>query len=317
MKIITSMNDFESVTIRLSIPFKYDNKTIINIIVDHSEPLLIQSSVCIVPYRCKFYDDGYFQIDLINHDDRFKELMECIFIKILNKKKLKYLNTCVIRKFDQPFRLKNSDINTIQVYDSNKNKIHIKNITKHDAVKAIFQVEHIIVQDEDLSTSFGFKVFQIMKCNPSIDHYKETICLFDQGETNLLGRFQKMMSIGVPIEGIKHKMMMEGIVIDQIDSIVNKLNKSEEAKTHIHQDTKQVSETQKPIIPNLSFLSELRNHNEISLKKLEVPKKLVNKKILRCVDTSRKVPTLIEILKAKENLKSSSNIYVSKGESYL
>ena len=301
-KIVTSINEFEAMKVKLSVPFKYDGKTIVNIVVDKCEPLYIQTPVCTVPYRCKFYDDGYFQIDLVHQDEGFRELMDDIINKITKKSKT---NCKASMSFEQAFKLRNIDVNAIQVFDLNKNKINIKNISKHDTVKAIFQIEHMIIQEE--SISFGFKVIQIMKCNPSIDHYKETMCLFDQGETILLQRFQKMMSIGVPIQAIRQKMMMEGIDKDQIERIIKKLSDqvAEERVTKLSLPFAEELATKRSPGFAEELAKRLSGGLKLGLSPCPNPNPPVQqKKILRCVDTSKQVPSLSEILKAKGNLKS-------------
>ena len=258
-KIITSVRDFEQIKVKLSVPFKYDNKTIINIIVGNFEPLLIQTPICTVPYRYKLYDDNYFQIDLIHQDDKFKELIDTIINQVCKKVPIKCPNV-----FEQAFKLKNCDVSTIQVFDGNKNKIDIKSISKHDVVKAIFQIDHVIIQEENIS--FGFKVIQIMKCNPNVN---QSSCLFDQGDTE---RFQKMLSVGVPLEAIRHKMNMENIPSFQIENMITKYA---------------APPLQPPPLINIQ------------------PQPIT--KILKTVDMTRKVPSLNEIMQAKAKLKNSLN----------
>ena len=332
--------------IRVVKPYNFENKYFFNIFYDRNYPLLIQTPICILPYRYMLYDNKYFQIDMFFDIVEFKNLIEVILKHINNKIKKKYktiLNDknyidTVMKMPNNMFKLraKNTNVDSINVYNYNRNRIDIRNIERNDQIKALIQIEKFLI-DKD-SYSFLFKIIQIKK-HCIIDPFSPNIkCLFVENEIDNINidininkqlekyeRFSKMLKMGVPMMGVIQKMQLEGFEEEDIAQFTQLKNrKIVSINPSPHSSSLPLPPPPPPPPPPplsfigipksapqqpLAFLNDIKN-GQFTLKKAvitEVDKKeLLKAKLMKFVDKSKPAPpTLEDILNAKSRLKSN------------
>jgi hypothetical protein len=302
-------------------PYSIENKKIINILYD-KQSLLIQTPLCTLPYRYMLYDNKYFQIDLFFTLQEFKDIIDKIIEPIHDKIKKNFASLIENKNYIEPImtvnntfklRAKNINIEAITVYNYHKNKIDIRNIERNDQIKAIIQLERIIIDID--SYYFTFKIIQIKK-NCSIDFFSPTInCLIKDDEISIekFEKFTKMLKIGVPIHGVTQKMQLEGFIETDIQYFSQLHNKSKincflpGPPPHPTSFMSAINKNKEP----LAFLADIKN-GPFALKKAIITDKNDNikNKILKYVDKSKHdPPSLQDILHTRTNLRSMKHSY--------
>ena len=126
-------------------------------------------------------------------------------------------------------------------------------------------------------------------------------------------KYKKMLKIGVPLCGLQQKMMMDGVDHTFINRFTEDLKKPPPPPPRLGLSTPPPPPPPPPP-PAFGFKSkdmsavfgDIKNGN-FSLKKMvkenAETSSVLSRKILRCVDTSRKVPSLSEIQDALKNLR--------------
>lgn len=303
--VITKEPDINLDEIKVFKPYTIDERIIVNIGYSHTKPLLIQTPVTSLPFRYNLFDDKYFYMDLVIIEDSFLNIINIIKDTILKSKRVRSL--IQERTFMAPsgnkFRFRNCDVDSISVFDMEKNRIDIRNIQRDDRIKIIFQIERLVF--DKTSYYFIYKVIQIQKENSAcIDPYNQNECMF-QGSNQETSKYDKMLKMGIPLLAVKQKMAMDGVL-----PMPNLNIKNNNTKLGIPPPPPPpIFGPPKPSLLNLSstqplaFLSDIKSGN-FALKKATtiVP----SKKILKYVDTSKKVPSLEEILNAKERLRKTA-----------
>jgi hypothetical protein len=294
------------------------------------------------------YDNKYFQIDLFFTMQEFKNMIEQIIEPIHTKIKKNFASLIENKTYNEPIinntnntyklRAKNLNIESITVYNYQKKKIDIRNIQRNDQIKAIIQLERLIIDVE--SYYFTFKIIQIKK-NCHTDFFSPDInCLIQEDEAVIpsntkFDKFTKMLKIGVPMQGVLQKMQLEALPesdIQYFSQLQNKLKTGLQPSINISITP---SLYPNPILPppppplppppppyqpklstfinknkdQLAFLADIKN-GQFTLKKAIITDNTSkNEKILKYVDkTKHSVPSLEDILNAKSKLKCMKNL---------
>lgn len=307
-EIITHKKEIQNIKILL--PYNIENKTYFDIFVKDRDPFLIQTPFCIIPYKYSLYDDKYFSIELLTDSKDFKEMIHFIVDTMIKKISYKFkdllLNKTInygifSKESEYKFRLRNPNIDSIFVFDDQHNTIDIRNIEKNDRIQTIFQIEKLLI--DNTSISLVSRLLQIQKKCSRLDPYNNTIPLFvSESTTKDYSKYDKMLKLGIPLMGVKQKMTLDGLDDTDIELFMkNKIpSKGSIPLPPPPPPPPSFSKLSKNEIP-LVFLNDIKNGN-FNLKKAPpiVSKK---EKVLKFVDTSRKVPSLEEILMAKNRLK--------------
>jgi hypothetical protein len=174
MIVIKDKQDIDINKINVKKPYVIENKSYFNIFYEDNL-IFIQTPLCFLPFNYNLYDNRYFQLDLniIEDDIKFIELLNSILQFIYNKVKKKYNNIKKLDNGSYRIRLKNNNHDTIHAFDINKQLIDLRNISKGDRVKCIFQIEKVILINND--ASINLKIIQIQKIDKSIDIFKTPI----------------------------------------------------------------------------------------------------------------------------------------------
>lgn len=229
---ITCYTDFDITRIKIKKPLQLLNKQIFTIYLDDDNPFYIQSPKCILAYNCVVYDNMNMYMDLIIDNDIFIEFLKKIHDKIVSVIKKRYdfdINKNIfIKKLDiterdinkYQMRIRNDNINCVKSFNANREILNTRSLSKDDKVICIFQVEKFIITSE--YSILYFKVHQIKKCCNNIFDTIESCMIEDEEDDKIIiDKFVKMKQVGVPVECIKHKMLLENIRPDLINKILD------------------------------------------------------------------------------------------------
>jgi hypothetical protein len=177
--------------IRIKKPYTANDNIHIFDVSHANNALAIQTSACVVPYSYYVFDNKSFQFDVHTNDVTLKQLLSNINEHILGKIR-KY--NCVllndklfldyvkeVRKepnCEYRIRLRNVNINNINVFDKNNSQIDITTLQTFDKVICLFQIQKLIVQKE--TYYFQASVVQIKKMNTPLLVLRE--CLIQDSE---------------------------------------------------------------------------------------------------------------------------------------
>lgn len=232
MHVITKREDFCEDKLRVIVPYNINGKSYFDIFYDGKHPLLIQTPLCTLSYKFSIYDDKYFKVDLALEDNEkvrseFTEMINYIQDLVLSKvrKKYNYLfdgKECVYGITSGKCKLVNTNVDTVKAFNIDNKCIDIRNVQPKDQVRALFQIDKLVVSEQ--SYSFTFRVMQLKKYS-KVDLFNVG-CLFQDigggnscvqgGDDEKFDKFRKMMKMGVPLQAVQHKMKMEGFTESEI-----------------------------------------------------------------------------------------------------
>lgn len=281
--------------IKILKPILLNNDNIFFGIQDVFSPLIIETDFAFIKYRPIIYDSGYCIID-IQGDDKFINKIEEIEKHVCNRLSKKYSKYIENFQYSKGIlRTRTMKIDSVEVYDYNKNKTSINKLSNGDKVRLLIQIDKYIYNPN--KSYLNYKIIQIQMfsiCNKLDDIYDPS-------------KYMKMLKLGIPLTAVHHKMKMDGLD----ESIINGFNGEKPCGSNFPPPPPKLPPPPPPlpiragINPMSAVLGDIKGGNFL-LKKAP-PKDELDKakkdKILRCVDTSRKVPSLMEIQNALNNLK--------------
>jgi hypothetical protein len=164
-----------------------------------------------------------------------------------------------------------------------------------------YGIEYIVMQ----AKCAGAPPTSFMFCNPTITSNGTTNNTNNTNNTNKkYEKYEKMRSLGIPTGAVKSKMVLDGLGEDAIQEFTQ----STGAQMHPPPPPLSLTSESLPSKPKLTFLSQIKK-GEFMLKKAPaideeaVAKKKMIHKISKFVDTTKTVPSLEDILAARQNLK--------------
>ena len=278
-------------------------------------PLVILSNYCI--------DKHYLMINI----DHLKTTGKCTglnrFITVLERELQKHhsiligkSNLSVIHtwKGNQFLRF-NLSSNKINIYDKDKDKISIDNITRGSLIKVMFWLKGININDSywnlqlEITQIRLFDIIPPTQClintddiidnatnHNNCDNYHDTNHdmnhdNYDSDNIETL-KYNKMLKMGIPIESVRQKCILDGLDPDIILSNNKNLNNSTSNKNSLN--------INKSNLPNRVNL--LAGLGSVSLKKVTKQNKN-NILKTKSTNTNQLVPSLDDILAMKQNLK--------------
>jgi hypothetical protein len=317
--VVSSQHDIQVSKVRILMPYTVDDKTVFSIFYGERNPLLVQTPLCTVPYKFALYDDNYFHIDLQYNGSELNSLLDRIQTTILSKIRKRFHHILEglplvspitsIKEDVNKIRLRNYNVAAIVVFDTNRKRIDIRNIEKNDAIRAIFQVDKLIVDAK--SIQLGLKLVQLRKNQTALDPFNYQEYLFADEEAKD-SKYRKMLKMGVPLLAVKQKMLLEGFSEQEV-SLFEHENNATRMKPNTQAPPPPPPPPPPPCLSTknnplqtqpLAFLADIKN-GRFSLKQTIVEPKTIDpkEKVLRFVDKTKKVPSLDEILQAKARLK--------------
>lgn len=308
MVLINKPDNIDFKYIRFKKPFNIFNHTYkIDIkynIEETIHPLIVQTPKLYIPFGVSTFGlKKYIDVSLGQQEDNQEFLSFYNFIKKFNKLIRKYnvkLPELISnKKFIScikpgsgifPERLTLNLYDDISIFDLNKTPININSIKSKTHGKFIFQISHIWVNEYNWGCAFN--ILQII-IDPTIT-IKEYSFIEDDEPSKCIKddpkyvKYFKMLSMGIPKQAIKQK-----IILDCLDPSIIDQDPNTKLNTKLNSNNNK-DETQKPV----NLLQEIKLG--FALKKTEP---IIKKKKFSYTNTNIHVPTLSQIKNARLSLK--------------
>lgn len=174
--VIKSDVDINYSLIKVKKPFQVNDSIHVLDVCYDMDSLMIQTSVCVVPYSYSIFDSGAFQIDVTSNDNTLRCLIQRINDYILQKVR-KYSSLMLdgrtfidYLKLNRPdvevefrLRFRNPHIDNVSTFDNKNNLIPTKGLSTFDRVVCLFQLQKLVIQRD--SYYFQANIVQIKKLN--------------------------------------------------------------------------------------------------------------------------------------------------------
>jgi hypothetical protein len=312
MPVITKLSELDLTKLKIKKPYDFgiEKKSIFNFSYDGSD-LWIQSPVGIVPYKPSVYQDEYGHIDMIFNNSAksfmngLNELEAHASHRIRSKKPYENLmdGKCSVPCCQEgKIRFTSTSINDVQLFNSTRQLIgSAKDIKRDCEISVIFQVVGFqILGGKHNRYGLYLRIIQaqIHASIPETDN--------DDAQ-----KYLRMVKMGIPLLAIQQKMAMDGVNVGTMKQLLPTsrlppppppprppppppplMLKSAAAASFKSKDPSE-------------FLNDIKNGN-FKLRQA-TSTTAATKAILRSVDTSRKVPSLNEIVAARKNLRPINN----------
>ena len=229
--VITNPCELDYSQLRLKKPFEIqqDKKILFEVSYNNAD-LILQSPIGYVPYKPSVYEDSYGYIDIVFNDasksfmDGIKDLEDFIFNKLRNK--IMYTNMLEGKvvspcNTNKKIRFVSNDINNVSLFDA-FDKIEVGKIgqTKKDSkVSIIFHIVGVMVYGGSLN-KYGLylRLLQGQVHNIALAQHIPTINASENHDR--MDVYMKMSKVGIPMQAICQKMMMDGVATHEIEDIV-------------------------------------------------------------------------------------------------
>lgn len=333
-------------------PYKLTDITVFDIKYNNT-PFLVQTPLCVLKYKPAIYDNGYMQISVHVLCDECRQFVETLEGKIISKLSKKYKTiTDTFVRFDKDLKLRSNNHRNVKVFDAFNSNNDIHALTKDEKLCFILHISKVISMRD--KAYIMYEIVQIKR----FEGFQSMSALFTQSHSNIVpetmpllapeyDKFVKMHKVGIPLECIKHKMNLDGLPVDSINTFLSFINN---AKSNVQKviptascaPARSVPPGSSPPPPPppppppklfnaaanqkspLAFLNDIKNKT-FQLKKVTVDSERggrreeelisVNKngdldktsRVLKNVKSgNHKVPSLQEILAAKDKLRKNS-----------
>lgn len=227
---ICTVDNYNVNNITVSKPYSVTDNTYVFNIKYMKNVCLIQTPISIIPYSYSLYDNNSFKIDIISDAYVFHRMLDnissCIINKI-NKYDVKYLHDKSIKSItsnvdNKKYKISfmNKDANNIYTFNSKQEPISLTTLHTFDKIICLFELKRLVLKNNK-----GFwqtNLLQIKKCSntiqPSFAH-----CLIvsaNDTSTNINDKYvsyMKMFQMKIPLEAIRHKMLIDGLTENDFD----------------------------------------------------------------------------------------------------
>jgi hypothetical protein len=326
------LKDLKIENIKIKKPY-VDDKTVFKLFYGES-PLYLQTGVHLLKFKPSFDVYDYCSVVLCDHKtDEHWKILEDLEVRVIERINKKYHEMCcdktripLINQDKRLLRLRNKK-SDIQVYDKRMNPISMSSLYPYDKVKVIMRIDHVWI------TKFTYGVcaylIQILNLDAISENFDKPLLTPSTDEENhhvmssdAFERFSKMLKVGIPANAVRQKMTLEGFDESEISRFLCRVPMDQNRV----QQTTLMKSTPPPPPPRLppppppppaplssanpmaGVLSAIKG-GLFKLKKATTTNASSNggsKVVLKGVDTSRRVPSLTEILAAKNKLKKPS-----------
>jgi hypothetical protein len=226
--IITTDDDCDLSLISVKKPYQVSHGIYVFDIAYDKKPLLIQTPICTIPYSYSIFDNNAFKIDVVTCMKNFICTTDRIHQHILNKIRVHDSNLLNNKQAidyikdmndgEARIRLRNTSTKNIMAFDRNSTSIPVSTIQSFDRVICLYQLQRVVVQND--MYMFSTCLCQVKRLNVSLRQLdtcmiKTSDNVEKYGDVDLT-KYNKMKQLGIPIEAIEHKMIMEGLKKDCI-----------------------------------------------------------------------------------------------------
>ena len=338
---ICRIDDCDINKIKVKKPYKASPEITVFDIRHDKDAVLIQTPVATIPYSYALYDSNAFKMDIVIDSIQFSQLIHSITKKVYGIIS-RYNNTILqgkqensivhkiglVNSHEHKMTLRNNDVDSVMVFNSNNDIIGIKALQTFDKILCIFHVQRLIVNDA--SYFWQIQLIQVKKLGLIVNISKnlfETIEIpkeTNSADDEILTTYRKMLKLGIPLESVKHKMIMEGlseILMSKVDpsiviskrelkpistvSVIPKAPPLPPPPPLIGLKPKNVLTKEKPSLAFLNDISggmfNLRKAVQNDKKGDDVKTKLMVKTHENCL-----IPSLSELLQARNGLRKTN-----------
>lgn len=219
--------------IKVKKPYKSNSSASVFNVHSGNAPVLIQTPVCVIPYSYLLYDDNSLKVDVNFTETCFDPLLRSIEEKVQDMVK-RFDATCLRdvslsrlcekeTRDDQPaykmsFRTRN--IHRVGIFNCRNQPMDLSQVQTFDKVLCLFEVSRFVVKGS--KTFWQTQLVQIKQLSPSSFITKQTPCLiidysgYDHEHPNSHDVYNKMLKLGIPLDGVVHKMKLDGMNDDVI-----------------------------------------------------------------------------------------------------
>lgn len=175
--VIKSGVDVNYGLLKVKKPFQVNDTIHVLDVCYDTDPLLIQTTTCVIPYSYNVFDSGAYQIDVLSSDNALRTLInnlnDYIVQKIQrynpamidNKMFIDYLKVTKSNEVNSEFRLRfrNPHVDNVSSFDNQNNPIPTKSLSTFDRIVCLYQLQKVIIQKD--SYYFQANIVQIKKIN--------------------------------------------------------------------------------------------------------------------------------------------------------
>jgi hypothetical protein len=310
----TNIDNIDLFKIKIKKPTNLGNKKVFKIYYkfqnEYETEFVIQTPDLIIPYgKLQSQDKDEIVFDCCNDQfiDKLLDIRDYIVKKIYSSDNSILNNKIEIRKvlqkeYGKVLRLKISNAENICIFDQNSMQLTPEALHKDRKIQLILNIKWFWISKEFYGIEYS--VIQIKVYMPPTNNmFSSEVIKNEELNEELYQKYRKMLKLKIPLGAVKSKMLLDGLSNDEILEFEESVNNKSKQEPEIAQPIKAVL----PSNP-LSFLNEiakggfkLRTVNKEDLE--EKKKRDIMNKLSKFVDTSRKVPTLDDIISAKSRLK--------------
>lgn len=304
------------IKIHIEQPLRHYNKDFYYVHVKNGGLLPLYLQVCDVFVKSNpiIYDDGYVTMD-VEMSEVMKTCIDKVETCIIKKVMSKYMQGNEVEKLQRTshhMRLRNFNVQSIQCYDMHKNVISMHDVAARDVISLIVKVDKFVYTS--YVSYIHYSIVQLLKERhahvPPYALLPVVTCNADASPISYdVQKYTKMKKLGIPEGALRQKMTMDGVSLADIDAFFS-MKHAASPPPPPPPPPPPLPFGHKPREPSAhasmaQILMDIKNGNFALKKQEQQHQKQSSKaaKVLRCVDTSRKVPSLEEIQGALKKLR--------------
>lgn len=228
---ICTVDNYNINNITISKPYSVNDNTHVFNIKYLKNVFLIQTPVSIIPYSYSLYDNNTFKIDIITDTSTLHNMLDHISSFItdkINRYNTKYFYNKNIKNIsskidDKRYKisLMNKDANNVYAFNSKQEPVNLTTLHTFDKIICLFELKRLVLKNDK-----GFwqtNLLQIKKCSTTILPSFEK-CLIVETSSNRYASYLKMFQMKIPLEAIRHKMLIDGLTENDFDIWSKTLN---------------------------------------------------------------------------------------------
>jgi hypothetical protein len=328
--IMLHLRDLDIDHVKIKKPY-IEDRTIFRLFYREA-PLYLQTSCHLLKFKPSFDVYDYCSITLCdNPRHAYWKILEDMEFRVIERIRKKYndmyegkTHIPLINADKRLLRLRNKK-NDVKIYDRNGRAIGITSLFPYDKVKVIMRIDHVWVSKFTFGTcAYLIQVLNIDAISENFD--KPLLKVEDEDtidstmSTEAFERFSKMLKVGIPVNAVRQKMMLEGFDEVEMSRFLSRIPVALPKTIPAPPTGPPPPPPPRPppppppprpppppiaSNPMAGVLSAIKG-GLFKLKKMETPKQ--QKISLKGVDTSQRVPSLEEILSAKGKLKKPTTL---------
>lgn len=216
---ICTVENYNTKNITVSKPYNVNDDTYVFNIKYKKGICLIQTTTCIIPYSYSLYDDNSFKLDIVTEASSMYKMMSDIcslVIKKINYYNEEYIKNKNIREIcskaqdKYKLSLRNKDTNNVYTFNSKQEPIALTTLHTFDKVICLFELKRLVIKNEKVF--WQTNLLQIKKCSSTIQpSFSQCLIISTDNENTMYTKYSKMLQMKIPLDAIKHKMLMDGL----------------------------------------------------------------------------------------------------------